>query len=120
MLEALTRPDRIANFACQQRLSFNLFFEPAVRELSRENCHRRFLQGVWEANNHRAYLNWDGPNIMTMPEAFASLIVILLSAIATWAWITMRKRAPRNWDFKERSLRYLNDIDRKKSQISTR
>jgi hypothetical protein len=44
--------------------------------------------------------------------------VILLSAIATWAWITARKYAPRNWDFKERSLRYLNDVDRKKRSIA--
>jgi hypothetical protein len=44
--------------------------------------------------------------------------VILLSAIATWAWITARKHAPRNWDFKERSLRYLNDVDRKNRSIA--
>ena len=56
---------------------------------------------------------------MTLLEACATLVAILLSAIATWAWITTRKHAPRNWDFKERSLRYLDDVDRVRRQIPT-
>jgi hypothetical protein len=59
------------------------------------------------------------PKIMTLLEACVTLVVILLSAITTWAWITMRKRAPRNWDFKERSLQYLNDVHRQRRQIPT-
>ena len=54
---------------------------------------------------------------MTLLEIFAGLIIILLSAIATRAWITARKHPPRNWDFKEKSLQYLNDVDRKRRQI---
>jgi hypothetical protein len=54
---------------------------------------------------------------MTPLEVSVTLIVILLSAVATWAWITARKHARRNWDFKENSLRYLNDVDRKRRQI---
>lgn len=55
---------------------------------------------------------------MTTPlEVSGTFIVILLSAIATWVWIKTRKQTSRNWDFKERSLQYLNDVERKKRRI---
>ena len=55
---------------------------------------------------------------MTMLEICVTWIVLLLFAIATWALVTARKRAPRNWNFKERSLQYLNEVDRNRRDIS--
>jgi len=55
---------------------------------------------------------------MTVLEICATWVVLLLFAIATWALVTARKRAPRNWNFKERSLQYLNEVDRNRRDIS--
>lgn len=45
------------------------------------------------------------------------LIILLLSGFAATAWIIERRCATRNWDFKERSLKYLNDVERKRREI---
>jgi hypothetical protein len=58
------------------------------------------------------------PNVMTVLEIYATWVVLLLFAIATWALVTARKRAPRNWNFKERSLQYLNEVDRNRRDMS--
>jgi hypothetical protein len=83
-----------------------------------ENCHREFLQDVSETNNPSAFLNSEKPNIMTAMEICATWVVLLLIAIARWALVTARKRALRNWNFKERSLQYLNEVDRNRRDTS--
>jgi hypothetical protein len=86
-----------------------------------EVCHRKFLQDVSQTNNPSAFLDSEEPNVMTALEIYATGAVLLLfpiAAIATWALVTGRKRAPRNWNFKERSLQYLNEVDRNRRDIS--
>jgi hypothetical protein len=48
-----------------------------------ENCHRKFLQDVWETNNPSAFLNSKEPNVITVLEIYATWVVLLLFAIAT-------------------------------------
>jgi len=48
------------------------------------------------------------------------LIILLLGGFAATAWIIERRCATRNWDFKERSLKYLNDVERKRREIAHR
>jgi hypothetical protein len=95
MLDGLKRPVRIGNLRAVPELIFqlissNLLLASFLRKSVAENSYR----GVSEANNRSAYLNREGPNIMTPLEMSATSIVILLSAIVTWARITARKHAP--------------------------
>jgi hypothetical protein len=118
MLETVEDLDETQACGATGACSRFIFSNPWQPRILSENCHRKFLRDLSEANNPSAFLNSEKPNTMTMLEICVTWIVLLLFAIATWALVTARKRAPRNWNFKERSLQYLNEVDRKRRDIS--
>ena len=95
-------------------LFFILFFQTyGGHEFLLKNCHRKFLQDVSETNNPSAFFNsgrtkrHDSCWKFTPPGLFSCS-----SRNRNLGMVTARKRAPRNWNFKERSLQYLNEVDR--------
>jgi len=89
---------------------------------SAANCPSRLSQGILERcigcqQSERIFQLEEDTNLMTLLEISTVWIALLLFALAISAWIIARRRSTRNWDFKQRSLEYLNDVDRQRRRI---